>query len=373
MEEIVPEFRRDAGIVARLPVLILVMGLLTTCAITIIIFTVQPDGWLFATVVALAMLTAILLYARYRWQRGAIALDALRHASQLLQTANPQPVQVTSWRLYEHCWYLGIQPGGAMPDTHVQALRVWFPFSILRINCPTPAEIFSDGEVTVVRLQDGKTILLATAPDEFERLSEHPLPLPPRRIPLLVQVQVLTAHGVGIFLLCPAILMVFGLFDKPGVPIAKSAPPVGPSLAFSGICLIIIAIIFCIGYPALRRLKFAPLGWAHVEEIAPPEIKMGLILPGRQAIHLRIQDQLHQECSQQFITRQWMIHWPRHTEIPVLFDPTGHERPRQINEYRSYCRIDERGNSVLRPSMAVITVLYIVWAAFIAGQVFFGR
>ncbi|HEY3378294.1 MAG TPA: hypothetical protein VGL77_12450 [Armatimonadota bacterium] len=363
-DDIVQEFRTDAGMVARMPVLLFLMGLLATGAILAVILVDNPARWLPAIIVALLMMTVVSLYARHRWRRGVETLEALRRASRLLHTARPQPVQVTSWYLYTNCWYLGIQPFDALPAAPVRAQRVRVPYSRIKIDHPIPAELFHDAATSVVRLQDGRTMLLATAPDELERLPEHPLPLPPRRIPRLVQLQLLTGHGMCVLFLCKALFFI-GFVSCQRLSPGQTTTSMDISLAVGGALLIFVMLYFVSGYQAFRRLKYSPLGWARVEAVDPPHVPMGFFAPGKQTIHLRIRDQQHREYAQQFLARQWLTYWPRDTEIPVFFDPTGREIPKQLNAMKSYFRITEQGSIGYRPMMLAMTLLFFLMAALI--------
>jgi hypothetical protein len=368
LDDIDPKFHYDAGVVACMPMFILIMGLLVTGTIVTAIVVINPGQWLLSIIVAFALMTVVILVTRYRWHRGAITLEVLRHASRLLRIATSQSIQVTSWYLYKNSWCLGIQPLDDLPEAPVYAMRVQLPYSRIILEQPTPAVIFHDAKISVVRLQDGRTILLATEPNELERLAEHPLPLPPRQIPLLVQMQMLTCHGMGLMFLCNALFFI-------GLPFGRAADIAanGFSLALGGICFILAILSIVPGYRALRRLRYAPLGWARVAQIDPPRMQMGLLAPYKHTIHLRIRDQQHQEYTQQFIVRQWMIFWPQHTDIPVLFDPTGREKPMQLHEITWYCRFNADGRIVYHPVMVAMTVLYFGWAAAILVSIVLER
>ena len=371
-DHIAKEFQVEAGMITRMPMLILIMGLLATGTIIYALSVIQPRNVLLEIFVALCMMTGVGIFARYRWQRGEILLETLRHATQLLHTSQPQSVLVTSWDIYKDSWYLGIQQLGDQPDAPMQTVKVRLPSSRIQLENPIPAEIFRDAETSVVRLQDGRAIILASEPDQLERLSEYPLPQPPRPIPLLVQVQILTGHGMGFMFLCNSFFFFWPLCAKQNI--TGSVPNASyPFLIVGGITLILASIIFIIGYLVLRQLKNAPLGWARVDEVIPPNVKNTDGLPKKQTIHLHIRDQQQQEFAQSFITRQWLAYWPRHTEIPVLFDPTGHKKPLQVNVIKSYCRIDERGHITYRPFMVTMMALYFVWAGWIIVEIFLGH
>jgi len=372
LEGIAPEFRTEAGMITRMPALILIMGTLLAGTVVYAGVVNQSGRPLFAFALAIILMAFIVFYARHKWRTGRRLLETLRNASQLMHTANPQTVQVTSWYLYNHNWYLAILPLDAQPDAPVQAFKVWLPYTRVKIDDPTPAEIFRSAESTVVRLQDGKVVLLTTEPDELRQLADHPLPMPPRHIPLWVQLQMLTYHGAGIAFLCFASFFIAALFN-PKLPVAQSIPSIIFALIISGIFLVWGTASLAYGYRAWRRLKYAPLGSARVDEVDPSKVKFGLFAPSKQSIHLRIRDQQGQEYEQTIVMRQWRTYWPRYAEIPVLFDPSGHEKPLQFHAIIGFCRINEQGQIIYHPLWAAMTVFYFIWAGMAIFAIFSGH
>ncbi len=362
MDDIDPGFRDEAGIFFRLPAVILIMSILIIATVDAVLIYIKNNPQIIAIIIfSIAGLMTAIFAARKYWIKWLKFRKELIEATLLLNTITSESIQVKSFNRYStHIWYVEIKSMNNQEDIPNQFLRIKLPFiKHITIDNPVSAEIFRNEHTTVIRLQDNQLILIASEKNTMERLTDCPLPSIPRRIPLLIQFQIFTCYGFGLFFALGCFCLCFSIFSK-----ITQGQELG-TIIMSGICFLFSLISIKFGYHTLNNLRYASLGWAISTEVIPPAQNFGLLLPEKQSIHLHIRDQQGNEYNQIITTREPSI-WPTFVEVPVLFDPTGNKKIQHISEILGvseilgFCRINKKGDIVYHPGAVVLTILYMI-------------
>ncbi len=370
MDGIDSGFQKDARVFFFIPVLILVASILIFGPVDAFLVYIMiehgagPLSFYIGFVFINIFFAAAMLFARYKWILWLKLRKALISATSLLNTVTPEPIQVMSWMLYnEKNWYIGIQSVDAQPESQKQISRVEIPFRRVPIEIPMPAEIYRHENVSVIRLQDNKLILLATELNAIEKLSECPLSPAPRRIPLFIQFQIISSCGFGIFAIL--LTMSFLLKDLTKIYPVTHSGSVLISGFFTLLFFLFTVIATITGYITLKNLKNATLGWAIAIKTISAIKKKGLF----QSVHLQIRDQQGNKFTQEVKTINISL-WPTFMEIPVLFDPTGKKEPQPVNNILFFCRINEKGDITFKLEAVIITIGYVLLILLCYGAFF---
>jgi hypothetical protein len=368
MEGIPDEFKPAAKKSVGSTRLLVVMGIITAFWVPASILMRRPERWLIAVICSVGILTMHAVAAFFSHRRSQQLVAVMRRVPMML-AGTAQPVQIISYQFtvsgsIESQWLLGIRP----MNTHNDDTFIFYPILIPspppEISEPAVAEEYQDGDHRLIRLEDG-TLLLASASKPMPA-SDIWMQQPPRPIPWIVRVQLLTFNG-SVTMIVSLAFGFWALFLKPIItewPLVHL--PFGAYAAIVcmlGVCSFITWWAIAVPLISIRRYRLfrdATFGYARIIDTAALFPRLAGYTR-KDTFRVRIRDEAGREYEQT-ITTWHSIAWRPGVEIPVLFDPQQKTETILLDTFTGlagYCAIDADGKIVADIKRLLTCVLFV--------------